>query len=93
MPRRIIWTERGRSELRSLHPATKQAIRRSLREIDSLWAQDVKPLRGHGERYTLRVGGYRVILLQVDGADDFVIERVASRDIVYDDYPLPDESG
>ena len=92
MPYVIVWTEQGRSELRSLNPTTKQAVRRSLRDIDALWDRDVKLLRGHGERYSLRVGGHRVILVRIGATDRFTIEKIGPRPTVYDDYPLRPES-
>ena len=93
MARQIVWNEQGRNELRALSPRAKRAVRRSLRDIDAIWGNDVKQLQGHGERYSLRVDNYRVILLQVGSGDRFQVEKIARRDEVYDDYPLPEEQG
>ncbi len=77
--------------LRHLNPTAKKEIRSATRRIDSVWRDDVKPLSGYPDHYTLRVGGYRVILVRVGGRETFEVENFDLREFVYENYPRPSD--
>ena len=92
MPLRLIWDDRGREQLKRLHPLPKRMIRQALRDFESLWRQQAKPLRGYPGKHTVSIGDYRVILREAGSGGDYSIELIAHRAHAYGDYPIPDDA-
>ena len=49
----------------------------------------MKPLEGVGDLYSLKVGGWRVILRPLSEPGAYEVEHFGPREVVYEDYPRP----
>ena len=89
MRRRVVWPPQQRARLQNLHPSIKREINAATKHIDGRWKADVKPLEGVGELYSLKVGGWRVILRPLPEPGAYEVEHFGPREVVYEDYPRP----
>ena len=48
-------------------------------------------MQGVGELYSLRVGGWRVILHPLPGPGEYEVEDFGPREVIYDNYPRPSD--
>ena len=92
MPRRVVWPATVREQMRHLPPSIKRDISAATKQLDSRWRTHVKRLDTEGERYTLRVGGYRVILVRASAPETYEVEHLGPRTTVYDAYPRLSEA-
>ena len=70
---------------RSLSPAVKRAIRRTLREMeDDPYALDTIRLQRREVRYRVRVGDYRIVFRPGPGVREVTVTRIGHRESVYE---------
>lgn len=70
---------------RSLSPAVKRAIRRTLREMEvDPYALDTIRLQRREVSYRVRVGDYRIVFRPGPGAREVTVTRIGHRESVYE---------
>lgn len=78
--------------MRHLPPSIKRDINAATKQLDSMWGTHVKRLDTEGERCTLRVGRYRVILVPANVPETYEVEHFGPRTTVYEAYPRLSET-
>ena len=79
---RISASDQVAGWLRNLPPESKRRVRVALRGLER-WQGDIKPLRGVGRFYRLRVGGYRIVCRTITKSL-VKLEYADTRDVVYE---------
>ena len=91
MRRRVIWPPPTRERLRRVHPSIKRELNAATKQIDARWNHDVERLDYRPERFSLHVGGWRVILRPLPEPGVYEVEHFDPREIVYKNYPRPED--
>ena len=89
MRRRVIWPHEILERLRRAPPNPKKNMRAATKQIDRHWRERVKRLEGSRELYSLKVGGWRVILRPLPEPGAYEVEHFGPREVVYEDCPRP----
>lgn len=83
MSRALRWSRRAVQDVRNLDPSdARRIVSRVERFADSAHG-DVKKLKGEGDRWRLRVGGWRVLFTFVEEGDALLVLRVLPRGKAY----------
>ena len=82
------YSDQVAATLRSLHPQTRQAIRRALADLDAGKQRDTKVLRPPLQGFSrLRVGKYRIIYRREPESHTIIAEYLESRATIYESFP------
>ncbi len=76
-----------RERLRRVHPSIKRELNAATKQIDARWNDDVERLDYRPERFSLHVGGWRVILAPLPEPGAYEVENFGPRPEVYANYP------
>lgn len=83
MTRRVLLTQRAERDLDDLDPPMRDRVVTTLRRFASTGHGDVKKLQGEGDRWRLRVGGWRVLFIFDEEGDALVVLGVLPRGKAY----------
>ena len=87
---RIIRSPEAQANLRSLNPLIRRRATQAMRKlVEGPEIQDSKPLRGHKDVWSLRLGRWRMIYRVDHDASEMHIIRVGRRETVYEGFELP----
>ena len=91
MRRKVIWPQPMLERLRHVAPNPKKNMRAATKQINRHWVERVKLMEGVGELYSLKVGGWRVILKPLPEPGAYEVENFGPREVIYENYPRPSD--
>ena len=81
--KRIEWTRRALADFNSLDRPVRQQVMDALDRLAETGYGDVQPLKGTDGESRLRVGRWRVRMIEDDAENDIYIQRIQHRREAY----------